>query len=74
MKRKNPDSQDAELIGKHIKDGKVVPVEITISLFKRERDQMLAAHAQNRFVIEGFPRNQRPPSRLGQDQGWEGRL
>jgi adenylate kinase family enzyme len=35
--RKNPDSQYGELIEKYIKDGKIVPVEITISLLKRVR-------------------------------------
>nr|XP_023405431.1 UMP-CMP kinase [Loxodonta africana] len=57
--RKNPDSQYGELIEKYIKDGKIVPVEITISLLKREMDQTMAADAQkNKFLIDGFPRNQ----------------
>ncbi|XP_077929310.1 UMP-CMP kinase isoform X2 [Halichoerus grypus] len=57
--RKNPDSQYGELIEKYIKDGKIVPVEITISLLKREMDQTMAASAQkNKFLIDGFPRNQ----------------
>ncbi|CAO2639549.1 UMP-CMP kinase, partial [Lemmus lemmus] len=53
--RKNPDSQYGELIEKYIKEGKIVPVEITISLLKRT----MAANAQkNKFLIDGFPRNQ----------------
>uniref|UniRef100_A0A8C9UQA8 Cytidine/uridine monophosphate kinase 1 n=1 Tax=Spermophilus dauricus TaxID=99837 RepID=A0A8C9UQA8_SPEDA len=57
--RKNPDSQYGELIEKYIKDGKIVPVEITISLLKREMDQTMAANAEkNKFLIDGFPRNQ----------------
>ena len=57
--RKNPDSQYGELIEKYIKEGKIVPVEITISLLKREMDQTMAANAQkNKFLIDGFPRNQ----------------
>ncbi|XP_047419370.1 UMP-CMP kinase-like [Sciurus carolinensis] len=57
--RKNPDSQYVELIEKYIKDGKIVPVEITISLLKREMDQTMAANAEkNKFLIDGFPRNQ----------------
>ncbi|XP_007164824.2 UMP-CMP kinase isoform X1 [Balaenoptera acutorostrata] len=57
--RKNPDSQYGELIEKYIKDGKIVPVEITISLLRREMDQTMAANAQkNKFLIDGFPRNQ----------------
>ena len=35
--RKNPDSQYGELTEKYIKDGKIVPVEITISLLRRVR-------------------------------------
>ncbi|KAK2111712.1 hypothetical protein P7K49_011458 [Saguinus oedipus] len=57
--RKNPDLQYGELTGKYIKEGKIVPVEITISLLKREMDQTMAATAQkNKFLIDGFPRNQ----------------
>ncbi|KAL0604476.1 LOW QUALITY PROTEIN: UMP-CMP kinase [Plecturocebus cupreus] len=57
--RKNPDSQYGELIEKYIKEGKIVPVEITISLLKREMDQTMDANAQkNKFLIDGFPRNQ----------------
>lgn len=37
VERKNPDSQYGELIEKYIKDGRIVPVEITISLLKRVR-------------------------------------
>uniref|UniRef100_A0A8C6FN22 Nucleoside-diphosphate kinase n=1 Tax=Moschus moschiferus TaxID=68415 RepID=A0A8C6FN22_MOSMO len=57
--RKNPDSQYGELIEKYIKDGKTVPVEITISLLRWGMDQTMAANAQkNKFLIDGFPRNQ----------------
>ncbi|XP_004699504.1 UMP-CMP kinase [Echinops telfairi] len=57
--RKNPDSQYGELIEKCIKEGKIVPVEITISLLKREMDQTMTANVQkNKFLIDGFPRNQ----------------
>ncbi|XP_073741140.1 UMP-CMP kinase-like [Callorhinus ursinus] len=57
--RKNPDTQYGELTEKYIKDGKMVPVEITISLLKSEMDQTMAANAQkNKFLIDGFARNQ----------------
>ncbi|EHB18577.1 UMP-CMP kinase [Heterocephalus glaber] len=57
--RKNPESQYGELIEKYIKEGKIVPVEITISLLKKEMDQTMTANAQkNKFLIDGFPRNQ----------------
>ncbi|KAK2106576.1 cytidine monophosphate (UMP-CMP) kinase 1, cytosolic [Saguinus oedipus] len=57
--RKNPDSQYGVLIEKYIKEGKIVPVEITTSLLKREVDQTIAANSQkHKFLIDGFPRNQ----------------
>uniref|UniRef100_A0A8C2V828 Nucleoside-diphosphate kinase n=1 Tax=Chinchilla lanigera TaxID=34839 RepID=A0A8C2V828_CHILA len=49
----NPESQYGELIGKYIKEEKIVPAEMTIM------DQTTAADAQkNKFLIDGFPRNQ----------------
>uniref|UniRef100_A0A8C2UH79 Nucleoside-diphosphate kinase n=1 Tax=Chinchilla lanigera TaxID=34839 RepID=A0A8C2UH79_CHILA len=56
--RKNPESQYGQFTEKYIKEGKIVPVEITISLLKREMDQTMAANAQNTVLIDGFPRNQ----------------
>ncbi|XP_044286349.1 UMP-CMP kinase isoform X2 [Varanus komodoensis] len=57
--RKRPGSQYGELIENYIKDGKIVPVEITISLLKRAMAETMAANAQkNKFLIDGFPRNE----------------
>uniref|UniRef100_A0A6I8NKH2 Cytidine/uridine monophosphate kinase 1 n=1 Tax=Ornithorhynchus anatinus TaxID=9258 RepID=A0A6I8NKH2_ORNAN len=57
--RKRPGSQYGELIEKYIREGKIVPVEITISLLKREMDETMAANVQkSKFLIDGFPRNQ----------------
>ncbi|KAM4642266.1 UMP-CMP kinase [Discoglossus pictus] len=57
--RKKPDSQFGELIETYIKDGKIVPVEITISLLQRAMEQIMAANAdKNKFLIDGFPRNE----------------
>ncbi|XP_034978447.1 UMP-CMP kinase [Zootoca vivipara] len=57
--RKRPGSQYGELIESYIKDGKIVPVEITISLLKRAMDETMEANAQkNKFLIDGFPRNE----------------
>ncbi|XP_036613060.1 UMP-CMP kinase [Trichosurus vulpecula] len=57
--RSKPDSQYGELIERYIREGEIVPVEITISLLKREMDQTMEANAQrNKFLIDGFPRNQ----------------
>ncbi|KAL7985112.1 hypothetical protein Chor_003682 [Crotalus horridus] len=57
--RKRPGSQYGELIENYIKDGKIVPVQITISLLKRAMDETMAANSQrNKFLIDGFPRNE----------------
>uniref|UniRef100_A0A8D0H6N1 Nucleoside-diphosphate kinase n=1 Tax=Sphenodon punctatus TaxID=8508 RepID=A0A8D0H6N1_SPHPU len=57
--RKRPGSQYGELIENYIKDGRIVPVEITISLLKRAMDETMTTNAQkNKFLIDGFPRNE----------------
>lgn len=64
--RKKPDSQFGELIENYIKDGRIVPVEITISLLQRAMEQTMADNcAKNKFLIDGFPRNE------DNLQGWE---
>ncbi|KAG8436942.1 hypothetical protein GDO86_007865 [Hymenochirus boettgeri] len=64
--RKKTDSQYGELIESYIKDGKIVPVEITISLLQRAMEQTMAADAKkHKFLIDGFPRNE------DNLQGWE---
>lgn len=51
--RSKPDSMFGELIDNHIKNGTIVPVEITCKLIQNAMD----ASAANRFLIDGFPRN-----------------
>ncbi|XP_053324844.1 UMP-CMP kinase [Spea bombifrons] len=64
--RKKPDSQYGELIESYIKDGKIVPVEITISLLQRAMEQTMAGNSEkNKFLIDGFPRNE------DNLQGWD---
>lgn len=48
-----PDSTFGELINTHIKNGTIVPVEITCKLIQNAME----ASAANRFLIDGFPRN-----------------
>ncbi|XP_062507349.1 UMP-CMP kinase-like [Corticium candelabrum] len=55
-------SDDAALIESHIKVGSIVPVEITINLIKKA---MQKNGDKNRFVIDGFPRNE------NNYEGWE---
>ncbi|XP_072919147.1 UMP-CMP kinase [Hemitrygon akajei] len=56
--RSKEGTQYGELIDNYIKEGKIVPVEITINLLKRAMDDTMAADAsKNKFLIDGFPRN-----------------
>jgi UMP-CMP kinase len=54
--RVKPGSQFGELIETHIKNGTIVPVEITCSLI--DRAMQASDNPHNRFLIDGFPRNQ----------------
>ncbi len=49
-------SETAELIKTYIKEGKIVPVAITVGLLKKA---ILEHHARGRsyFLVDGFPRN-----------------
>lgn len=51
--RNKADSKYGELIDTHIKNGTIVPVEITCKLIQNAME----ASATNRFLIDGFPRN-----------------
>ena len=50
--RQRKDSPYGDLINNYIKEGKIVPMEITIALLK----QAMLKSAGNRFLIDGFPR------------------
>ena len=50
--QKRPGSQVGELIQKIMKEGKIVPMEITIGLLEKA----LIESDSNRFIIDGFPR------------------
>ena len=54
---RNSGSKDADLINNYIKEGKIVPVEITVSLIKRAMIEQMRVNNKYLFVIDGFPRN-----------------
>eukprot|EP01084_Bolivina_argentea_P053844 98786_1 len=54
---RNSGSSDAELINNCIKDGKIVPVAITVGLIKRAMLNNMRVSNKYIFVIDGFPRN-----------------
>lgn len=51
--RLEPNSEYGELIDSYIREGKIVPVDITCSLLEKA---MLKSEC-NKFLIDGFPRN-----------------
>ncbi|PFH33189.1 UMP-CMP kinase [Besnoitia besnoiti] len=53
--RQRPNSKDGELIQECIREGRIVPVEITLTLILKK---MLAHGWARVFLIDGFPRNQ----------------
>lgn len=59
-------SEDGKLIDSIIKEGKIVPVQITLDLLKRAiLDSKITS---NRYLIDGFPRN------WDNLHGWEGSM
>lgn len=53
------ESEVGQLIASHIKEGKIVPVQITIQLLKQAMDEtMQKDETKFRFLIDGFPRNE----------------
>jgi len=46
-------SENGDLIESYIRDGKIVPVEITISLIEKAMNK----NSVKKFLIDGFPRN-----------------
>ncbi|XP_016839781.1 UMP-CMP kinase [Nasonia vitripennis] len=53
--RAKPGSQYGDLIESHIKNGTIVPVEITCSLLDRAMQNSQTSY--NKFLVDGFPRN-----------------
>ncbi|CAG7678340.1 unnamed protein product [Allacma fusca] len=52
--RNKPGSEFGEMIEQHIRDGTIVPVEVTCSLI----DRAMQKSESNNFLVDGFPRNQ----------------
>jgi len=62
--RSDPTSKDGELINSIIKEGKIVPSEITVGLLVKAMTKQ-KDDGKTCFLIDGFPRN------LGNDQSWD---
>ena len=59
VERAKPNSHYGELIEKHMREGTIVPVEITCSLLEQAmREEMAKDANKDWFLVDGFPRNQ----------------
>lgn len=56
--RNRSGSQYGELIEKYIRDGQIVPVEITCALLENAMTKHVNESGKHSFLIDGFPRNQ----------------
>eukprot|EP00922_Rhytidocystis_sp_ex-Travisia-forbesii_P019239 GHVS01028512.1.p1 GENE.GHVS01028512.1~~GHVS01028512.1.p1 ORF type:complete len:246 (+),score=39.68 GHVS01028512.1:204-941(+) len=54
--RNSPNSQYGSMINKHIKEGSIVPVEVTVELLINK--MKASGWEKSKFLIDGFPRNQ----------------
>mmetsp|Transcript_12965 Transcript_12965/g.16372 ORF Transcript_12965/g.16372 Transcript_12965/m.16372 type:complete len:427 (+) Transcript_12965:108-1388(+) len=52
-KERESGSKDGQLIDEFIREGKIVPVQISLGLLRKAMQEA----PQNRFLIDGFPRN-----------------
>lgn len=52
-----PDSQFGNMIKEHIKNGEIVPMEVTVQLLENAMtEDIKEKHGNGRFLIDGFPR------------------
>ncbi|ANB12212.1 bifunctional uridylate/adenylate kinase [Sugiyamaella lignohabitans] len=51
-----PDSKYGQLIANYIKEGTIVPMEITLALLQQAMRERIAKDGVKRFLIDGFPR------------------
>ncbi|VDN01913.1 unnamed protein product [Thelazia callipaeda] len=65
---KREGSQYGQLIETHIRNGTIVPVEITCKLIENVGPAMSKSHLSKAFLIDGFPRNE------NNVKGWEREL
>lgn len=56
--RKREGSEYGALIEDNIKNGRIVPVEITCALLENAMNKTIEATGNNKFLIDGFPRNE----------------
>lgn len=56
--RVNKSSKHGQLIDEYIRNGQIVPVDITVNLLKNAMQHHIDTQQKYEFLIDGFPRNQ----------------
>lgn len=51
-----PGSEFGEMIKSYIKEGQIVPMEVTIQLLENAMQESINSHNNRKFLIDGFPR------------------
>lgn len=51
-----PGSEFGELIKTYIREGKIVPMEVTVALLENAMKEAIKTEGKRRFLIDGFPR------------------
>jgi UMP-CMP kinase len=54
--QKREGSKYGEMINNYIREGLIVPMEVTIALLEQAMKEAMAEGKGNRFLIDGFPR------------------
>lgn len=54
--QERPGSEFGEMIKSYIKEGKIVPMEVTIQLLENAMKATIEANGNRKFLIDGFPR------------------
>lgn len=62
-----PDSEFGELIKTYIREGKIVPMEVTVALLENALRDEIKKTGTKRFLIDGFPRQMDQALKFEQD-------
>jgi UMP-CMP kinase len=65
--QQNPNSKYGELIANYIREGKIVPQEITIALLQNAMQKTIESENKHKFLIDGFPRKMDQAIKFEQD-------
>ncbi|KAF8433834.1 UMP-CMP kinase [Terfezia claveryi] len=67
IEQARPDSEFGELIKTYIREGKIVPMEVTVALLENAMRDEIKKTGTKRFLIDGFPRQMDQALKFEQD-------